>query len=94
MKQQSFQPRVDPKWKDVVEVVDDAAEQGQAGQDDEHDPEDSPAGTPGQVDVVEAVGRRPQVEAWNYFWYFKSYNSGNKKQFVVQEERYVERRTK
>ncbi len=52
-------PGVDGKGEDVVEVVDDADDEGDAGEDEEKCPERSPSGTLSQLQVVKTVGRSP-----------------------------------
>ena len=54
--------RVDSEGKDVVEVVDEADDEGHAAEEDQNVPERFPARTLSQADVVEPVGGGPQVE--------------------------------
>jgi len=58
------EPWVDSEGEDVVEVVDDAGDEGQAADDDEERPEQLPAGMLCEWDVMKSVGWCPQVEAW------------------------------
>ena len=48
----------------IVKVVCDAGEESERGEEDEGEPEVPPAGAVRQREVVEAVRRGPQAEAW------------------------------
>ena len=52
-------PWVDGESKDIVEVVDDAADQGQAWQSDQDRPENPPTRTASQLNVVKSVRGGP-----------------------------------
>ena len=50
------EPGVDGEGKDVVEVVDDAADESEAADDDEDQPEDLPTRALGEGYVMKSVG--------------------------------------
>ena len=64
MRRLDQEPWVYGEGEDIVEVVDDASNEGQAADDDEKRPEQLPAGVLCERDVVKSVGRCPQIEAW------------------------------